>query len=444
MAFSIRESGQFAVEELIIQSKVGPIDISSIYEEINIFDSLFLPVITGNILIVDAKNVSSELLFDGSESLLMTISKSEGSEIAQFKKAFRIYKQTNRSNISQNAEAYVLHFVSDELIFSDQQKVNQSYETTYGDAIVKIMRDYLQVTGNNLGGIYEKTSGIRKFVVPNLSPFDAIDWCTKRSVDNLNSPNYMFFQNITGYNFVSLSTLLQQEHVLSINLNPKNQKGDDAIDEMLSARSYEVLQQYDLIQKTRNGVISGKFVGFDPMTRTIATRNLGYSSHYSNMKHGNLNPNFTDLLDKSGKSSQYAHDSRKSLSIFGSSRKYSEYVKSKDPTSISKIQDHENIINQRRALLNNLMSKRLKMVMPGNFQLSSGFNIDLEAPSLGEKVKGEDNEDISLSGKYIITASRQMIKYGRHETIIEVASSSNNNKFIPKASVAQNEAIKNY
>jgi hypothetical protein len=50
MSIEIQKSTQFRINELVIVSKGGPIDISNIYEEINIFDSLFSPVISGSVL----------------------------------------------------------------------------------------------------------------------------------------------------------------------------------------------------------------------------------------------------------------------------------------------------------------------------------------------------------------------------------------------------------
>ena len=73
-----------------------------------------------------------------------------------------------------------------------------------------------------MGGIYEPTSGLRKIVVPNLRPFDAIEWCAKRALDKNGSPNYVFFQNLVGYNFASLSTLLTQQEILDIKFEVKN------------------------------------------------------------------------------------------------------------------------------------------------------------------------------------------------------------------------------
>jgi hypothetical protein len=78
--------------------------------------------------------------------------------------------------------------------------------------------------------------------------------------------------------------------------------------------------------------------------------------------------------------------------------------------------------------------------MPGNFQLSSGFNVNLNVPIIGEH-RGEDK---SISGKYIIVASRHIIGFEKHETIIEVASSSSDIGFISASDAEQQEEILNY
>jgi hypothetical protein len=58
----VAQSTQFVINELKIISKKGEIDISGIFDEINIFDSLFNPCITGNILIKDS--IEAKLYFD--------------------------------------------------------------------------------------------------------------------------------------------------------------------------------------------------------------------------------------------------------------------------------------------------------------------------------------------------------------------------------------------
>jgi len=444
MTIELQKSTQFSVSELVIVTKAGSIDISKIYEEVNIFDSLFLPVINGNIVIRDSIGLSGKLLFDGSESLLIDIKKSKESDIANFHKAFRIYKQTDRQNEGLNSEVYVLHFVSDELMYSDQQRINQSYELTYAEIVEKILLNYLKVPKNNLTGIYDVTSGIKKIVIPNLRPLEAIDWCVKRSVDVNQSPNFVFYQNNVGYNFASLSKLLTMPAILDIKFQPKNTQGGNPLSEISSARSLEVISQANEIEKTRSGVNASKFIGFDPLTRTIAIKNISYGDHYATMKHGNENPNFSQIQNRDGVNNTETYDANKTLAFFGTARQFSEYIKKKDPTSISKEENTESWLSQRKSIIKNLMTKRVKLVMPGNFQLTSGFNVNIEAPNFGQKIKGEDNNDPSLTGKYIIVATRQIIGYEKHETIIEVATDSSANEFIPVSNPQQTAAIKNY
>ena len=341
MSIEIQKSTQFRINELVIVSKGGPIDISNIYEEINIFDSLFSPVISGSVLIRDSIGLSGRLIFDGSESILIDITKDENSDIASYKRSFRIYKQANRTNEGLNSEMYTLNFVADELIYSDQQRINQAYENVYSQIVGRILENYLKIPKKDLKGFFQETFGIKRIVIPNLRPFEAIEWCARRAVDNQNSPNYLFYQNIAGYNFVSLSGLLVKEDLLEIKFEAKNLSGSDAFDEISTARSFEVVTQNDMIEKTRSGVNSGRFIGFDPITRTINSKTVSFADHYSSMRHGNKNPNFSVIQNRAGETNENTFDARKSVSIFGTNRQFSNYIKSRDPNSLSKIDDRE-------------------------------------------------------------------------------------------------------
>ena len=446
MTFAIKKSTQFHINELVLVTKGGNIDISAIYEELNIFDSLLSPVMTGNILIKDANGLSTKLIFDGSESLLIDISKDKNSDIAKFKKAFRIYKQSDRSNDTQTVETFVLEFVSDELMYSDQQKINQSYDLTYTQIVEKILLDYLKISKNNTGGVFDVSYGIRNITIPNLRPFDAIDWCAKRAVDSKQAPNFMFYQNLLGYNFVSLSNLLTKPDILDIKFEAKNLQGNNPISEISGARSLEVVAQTDGMEKARSGVNAGKFVGFDPTTGTVAKKNISFGDVFSSMKHANESPNISAVPNRDGKDSTEMFDSKQTVSFFSAAKQFSSYIKEKVPTTLSKQDNTEAYLFQRKAILSNLMSKRVKLTMPGNFTLTSGFNVNVEAPNFGKKEKGggDSNEDQSLSGKYLIIATRHIIGYDKHETIIEVATTSSSIPFVPQALVSQVKEILNY
>jgi hypothetical protein len=439
MTTTLLDSTQFKVKQISIMSKGGLVDISALYDEINIYDSLFMPMMTGNILITDAIGLSNALNFDGSEVILFDIEKS--SNFLSFRKSFRIYKQTDRKNVNQSTEKYILHFVADEFVFSLQQKVNQSYQSTYSDIVQKILTSYLKLETNQRG-LIENSFGVRKVVIPNLSPIEAIEWCAKRSLDNKNAPSFVFFSNIFGYNYVSLSSLLNKDSILKINFDPKNLSKNDALSEMSNARSYEMILQNDSIDKIRSGVNAGKFIGFDPITRSFGEKNVTFDDHYNSIEHSNRNPNRTEIFNKDNSTNLTSTDSRKVLSIFGTNRKNSNYIKKYDADSISKVENYENFIFQRKAIFKNLIAKRMKVVMPGNFQLTSGFNVDVLTSGFNRKTKESQNDEVSLNGKYLIVAARHTITNNKHETLIEIATDSTNILEVYTSSPQQNELLK--
>lgn len=442
---SLTDSQQYHINELAIVTKVNKIDISGVFKELNIFDSMFMPVMSGNLFITDSLGLSSKLMFDGSEVLLVDISKTEDSEVGRLKKAFRIYKQTDRTSNSERSENYVLNFVSDELIFSDQQRINQAYRMPYMKMVERIMLDYLKIPPNNLNGVYEESSGIRDVIIPNLRPIEAIQWIARKAVNLDNSPSFVFYQNLIGYNFISLSKLLSENEIIDIKFQSKNQnKKGNALTDLSTARSFQVVSQSDAIKRTRSGVNAGTFIGFDPMTRMISRRPLSYLDHYENMKHSNPTPNFSAQINKDGILNTAMYDSRIVLDTFSTARQLSEYVKSHDPDSIAYGSRTEDYVFQRKAIFENLNSKKLKIVMPGNFQLTTGFNVNIRAPFFGEKAEGDENEDETLSGKYLIIGSRHILKNKTHETVIETATTSSGQEFVTESTQAQTATLESY
>jgi len=214
---------------------------------------------------------------------------------------------------------------------------------------------------------------------------------------------------------------------------------------MSGARSFEVLTQTNFLERTKSGVNAGKFIGFDPITKSIQEQDFfSYGSHYENMKHANKQPNFSEITNRDGSTNSTTYNSRKSVSLFTTNRKNSEYIKSHDPYSLTTDENQNAFLFQRKAIIENLLSKRLKIVMPGNFQLSSGYNVNVDLPYMGAKSTDYTNKDVSITGKYLIVAARHIIGFEKFETIIETATTSNDLDFIPKSSPQEEMIIEEY
>lgn len=422
MAVSISQSTQFEITELAIVSKFGRIDVSAIFEELNIFDSALVPCISGNILIKDGVGLSNKLMLDGSEFIDIDISKDKKNKLLNFKKTFRIFKQSDRKSINQNSEAYILHFVSEEMIYSEQQKISQAYTGQYSKIAFSVLNDYLKVKKNRID--IEESKGIYNVVVPLLSPIDTMNWLVKRSVSQNDTADYLFFENIRGFNYVSLNKLYQQPSIATVNFSTKN-LSDNIGTEFLGVTSYNISSSFDVLENTRNGYYSNRFVGFDVLTRTLVETNLGQINNYKG-KHLNANPNIFLSTNREGKDAAHMPFSRVSLYPFQLYRNVQSYVKTYDNNKSLMIDETHKYIPQRKAILKNLMTRRMTISLPGNFFISSGFILDVDAHSFSVSADPTQTTDKTISGKYLILATRHVITPQQHETHCELVTDSIN------------------
>lgn len=430
---SILQTTQFELEKLSVKSFDGTteFDIRQIFEEINLFDNVMMPCMSGNIVLKDGIGFASKINFDGSEYVHIKIRKdadnSENSRI-DFDEKFVIYKQTDRKQINQSAEMYTLHFVSEEFILSCQKKIRQVFKGTYTDIVRKILSDYLGIK-NEIGQVFNiyETEGIHEILIPNLSPFEAIEYVTKRANSEQGVPDMMFWQTHLGYNFMPLSYIMKEYGTIaSINFGAKNLSEDFLENEMYGARDYKIISQFDAAQNVQAGVYAGKFIGFDTLTRTIKTTNLSFKDTYKLTGHANDESMNTKVPNKESKFADEMYDSRISLYPYQLERANNSYLKTNDPKSSNIVDNSHNYILQRKAIFSNLMQKRIRITMPGNFMLTSGSPIRIEVPKRNNLDVENTGGDPTLQGKYMITGARHIIRYDKHETVLEVATDSTN------------------
>jgi hypothetical protein len=399
------------------------------YKEINIFDSILQPCLTGNILIEDSSGLSDSFLLDGNDFIKIHIGKVDDDTL-DIKRIFRIYKQSDRNVVNQTKETYILHFISEEFVTAQFKKVGQAYlNTTYSNTALKILRDYLKTPSEKIkGGEFDTSLGIRDIIVPlYLNPIDAIMWMTKLAIDTDHRPCFLFYENIFGYNFASLSNLLDKESVVNINFDPKNLGRMDETNDMFGARHFEVIQQFDILSNIKNGVYSGKFIGYDRNIGQSLELNFDYNSinHPKNSRNNgpavaNLKTIEGDLLNNFSESNIVEGPT----SLI--SRNINE-IKQNSPGEFEKKIDYEQILFQRESIFANFFSQRVKLVVPGNFGISSGANVYLNIPKFSEKVPGENNLDRTLYGHYMIIAARhKLTPDNKHETIFEACTNSSN------------------
>lgn len=413
------------------------LSIKRVYDEINIFENIMFPCTSGNIVIRDAVGLASKINFDGSERINIEITKdwdlrneaigNGSNEISVvYKKEFVVYKKTDRKQLNQNTEVYTLHFVSAEFLLSQQKKVRQSFTGTYTDIVRNVLTKYLGVKNEigDISNIYE-TKGIHHVTGNNMSPIDLVEYVTKRASSNEGVPDMVFYQTRNGFNFMPLSTILSFEPRHYITFGAKNVYENIEMD-ISGARDFRIVSQFDSAENIRSGVYAGTFIGFDPLTRTIKTTKINYGDTFKKSNHANAKGINTLIYNKENQKSTDMYDSRITVYPFQLERANNTLLKSSDKNTANIIDDSHNYILQRKAIFSNLMQKRIRVVMPGNFNYLAGDVVQAQFPKQYNQKDSESGGDNTLNGKYIVVGLRHIIRFDTHETILEIATDSTN------------------
>jgi hypothetical protein len=221
---------------------------------------------------------------------------------------------------------------------------------------------------------------------------------------------------------------------LDINFTPKNLT-DSVQEEFLGVRDYNMSTSFDILENTKNGFYANRFVGFDILTRTLVESDLGIKNHYKGI-HLNDKPNLHISLNREGKDAGLMPLSKVSVYPFQLYRNYQDYIKSNSDNNTKLIDETHTYIPQRKAILHNLLQRKMNVTLPGNFLISSGFTLNVDAHSFSIHEDTTEKNDKSVSGKYLIVATRHMIKPDKHETFCELATDSTNNGVAPAGGVS--------
>jgi hypothetical protein len=191
---------------------------------------------------------------------------------------------------------------------------------------------------------------------------------------------------------------------------------------MFGVRDFEIIVQYDYIESIKSGVFAGTFIGYDPITRTVVEQKISYDDIIGNTNF-NKNSNAIKTTNRDGKTNFQEHDSRRVVFPAALGRTNNSYIRSNNPSSLSLNETPEFFILQREAMIKNLFAKRLKIILPGNFSVTCGVNLNIKKPK-NSAYEDDNNIDRSLYGKYLVVATRHIIRANQHETVLELVSDS--------------------
>jgi|694.fasta_scaffold04007_10 hypothetical protein len=386
----------FSLTELKLINCLGVnIDVDFVFQEINLYEDLFNNVISGDATLVDSNDLLNRLKMHGNEFISVAFS-TPGMQ--RYQKVFRIYKISDYTLRGTSNATFKLHFCSEEFMLNQQYYISKSFkESRLSDIIKIISRNFLKISPEKLTDDNIEQSSLlinpekSPLIVPNLRPFEAINWIASFAINPKDlSPGYMFYENINGFNFVSLSSLYSRPAKKTIYYSPKNQNflesigsRHDKLDEM------EFKQVFDVLDSMNNGAYASELLKLDIMNRTTEYEQFGVNQ--SSLKLLNEYLPYSYAKNRMGNSLNQASGY---VRMFP---KFQDMLTSKWLLSRA----------ARIALLNNT---RLHVDLPGDSSLSVGDIVNVSLPKNDAQTDPNNiKEDNMMSGRYLITGIRHQL-----------------------------------
>jgi len=293
-----QKAGDFIIENAKIVTSSGiVVDITASIIIITIFEDTEMMAVSGNILMFDTVNLASVGPLIGQEYLKLKISTPSmihKSAVIDFtENVFLIHSLQSRENVGNNANGYLLNFVSSDIVKNQRTKISQTLKGSYSDIVKNVLINYLYCKKD----LYiEPTVGLKKIISPNKTPFDVITMAMNESVSAQGKggtggdPTYLFFETMEGYHFRSLTSMYVQEPVLkyTASVGGSKVKRDgtiDALADLQTVLDYEIVSNSDSMVNYRVGIFASKLITHDIFNKTYTTHTYNYLDNFDKESH---------------------------------------------------------------------------------------------------------------------------------------------------------------
>lgn len=357
-----------------ISKTIVNVDIRAQVHNIEIFEDVDYPLIRAQITILDAINLINS--FKGEELIDVEFRSKHVSKLSKFK--FVVFSMDGIQTFGlNNGIVYTLNCVSVEFL-NNSYRVNRHYKDSSNAIIQNILSYDLETTKPFYDSLAQ---GLHDIVIPNLSPFAAIDLVRQRSVDDLTS--FLFYENQEGFNFKSFRHLFNnyEDRDKDLLINPYVYTAQQLTQDKDGQRFFSLLNlEYLTRFNTASHISSGGFVS---TTRSIDLKNK-------------IQVNNTAFKNQ-GYSNTFFNTQRKD------GRSFHSYFIAKDSTKPNDFR----IENYERIKMNLLRFNQfvVRCVMYGNNLLSAGKFIKLQVP--GFDIQRSDSKDID--SPFMITKLRHSL-----------------------------------
>jgi hypothetical protein len=442
---------KLTVNDVTIQKFNGQDNMSIMaqFVEVSVYQSLFESAIRAELLINDHIGLFVNYPFTGEEFVTIEYQQNQiNSNISPVPKTIKfIIKGVRDITVGDRARSmmYIIDLISPYFLQNTRKYVQQSYSDNIEKIADDVFTEYVLQDTQILYNITkpfvtEPTLKKRTLVIPNLRPYQAINWLTKYAVSQYPEDYYyyIFYEDLDQFNFVTLQKLIE-------NATDKREKIDKLIENKYIYRSDTEISDYlpsgnanEKLRQISNLVNNKRFTSIEKVAGgyyqneifEISILQKSYKSTVTELSPTN------DTKFNLGKyplnTPQYIEGMKneKSLSEYANRVRYvvNNYQNYDIDDGISQPQFREKFgrVTKRLFALNQI---DLSFTIPANMEVKVGDIIWIDIPeNHGFNIV---NSDIYLSGLFVVAEVKQVIAAGyRAATSLRVHKDGYLNKLI--------------
>lgn len=425
--FDTYTDNSYEISRIEIQPNSGGelFDLSRLFLEVAIYETVFDDKVIGEILLKDVVNLSETLPVVGDETIYLEYkTKTMDDQRGDITIVGKVVAPLGKSRAeNEKVEVYKLQFITTTQFYNRSKRVRGAYKGNLNEIVNKIFREQFgEEAAKKQLFFNQATNNKYKFVFPYWTPLFCMKWLSKRAISNKPSC-FIFYEDVDGFHFKDMVRASQQPAVWEYNVEPNNPRNFGDINAFMSkVQEYSITSYFDRMDEFMDGMYSGLLLTHDITTKKIELSEFDYEEQFSKQKHMNQHP----MLPFGSKSSDYY--TTRNIGFFNVVPKQ----KLRIMDSSGKIEDNElteKYFLDRNSLEKQFSTFRLTIVVPGNSSLRLLDTVQFTIPKSGymdEDNLKEEWRDTFLSGKYMIVSLKSVLNRtdGSYRTTIELVKDS--------------------
>jgi hypothetical protein len=437
---AVQQAGDVNISVKLLYGRDKEFDLITFIGELNLFEDIYAQGLYGNIVIIDALNLSQTLDLTGDE--YVTIKLETPSIQTPIHKTFKVYSITDKIMINDTGkQSFIMHFCSPEVFVDALSPVYKTFKKAkVHEHATKVFENNIAV--NRVAGkqgytsmiIADETANDIQFTSPGWRPGKILNWLASKAKSRSGkNPNYLYFESNKAFYFASIEKLISSIGNASASSKPlvfenyyvaaskwtQNAETNNGLIEDIS-RQYQkvinmrVIETYNALKNTQNGYLANRLYTFDVVNKKRIIHDYDHVFNWDSYSHLGKRPPFPlGSPESSGNLRAQA----------GFNQVYMQHDQLYTGVKNNVGEQAGETVTRRTSAMAELDNFKVEITVPGRTDIEIGLVVYLHYPDASPKDLSDKNtkkDDSLYSGLYLISAIRHQISLRSHVMILEL------------------------